>query len=430
MTERLRAMSKKLLKKFAFVAAPLVGLHVPPAEAEVQLGGHFKYQYSSTQYDRDDLLGSPGSRTLDDHEVDVRVNALGAWGGFEAHAEAEVLGVGGETFERSSRLPFISTQPSFIGTATINDDRRLFDLTEEIVSRDDYSLTARFDRLSIAYVKDDVVLRLGRQAISWGGGFTFHVFDLFNPFSPAAIDKDYKTGDDMLYGQWLAPSGADLQLLAVARREVVSGSLRADQSSFALKWRDALPEIDYELMLAQHYDELVLGVSLARTFLDAIWRIDLTGTDVEGESFAWSFVANIDRSFVIAERNVYFFIEYFHNDLGVAKSQYLALPSSLSERLERGELYTFGEEYLSLGVRVELSPRAEFGSSQFYNLHDESGYLQTRVQFDVFQDVVLLLGANTPFGARGSEFGGVALVPGGPFAGQDWSFFSRLSLYF
>ena len=37
---------------------------------------------------------------------------------------------------------------------------------------------------------------MGRQPITWGVNYFWPVLDLFGPFSPAAVDRDYKPGVD------------------------------------------------------------------------------------------------------------------------------------------------------------------------------------------------------------------------------------------
>ena len=36
------------------------------------------------------------------------------------------------------------------------------------------------------------VVCVGRQAVTWGNGLIFNPMDLFNPFSPVDIERDYK----------------------------------------------------------------------------------------------------------------------------------------------------------------------------------------------------------------------------------------------
>ena len=77
--------------------------------------------------------------------------------------------------------------------------------------------TQRIDRLSIAYTGAHLVVRAGRQALTWGAGLVFRPMDLFDPFAPDATDTEYKPGTDMLYGQYLFDDGSDLQAVIVPR---------------------------------------------------------------------------------------------------------------------------------------------------------------------------------------------------------------------
>jgi len=83
------------------------------------------------------------------------------------------------------------------------------------------------------------------QFISWGNGMVFTPVDIFNPFDPAAVDKEYKTGDDMLYGQYLFSNGNDLQGVAVVRRDLRTGGVEGDQSSLAFKCHGFLGMNEY-----------------------------------------------------------------------------------------------------------------------------------------------------------------------------------------
>ena len=79
-------------------------------------------------------------------------------------------------------------------------------------------------------------MKFGRQAITWGNGLIYNVMDIFNPFDPAAVDKEFKTGDDMLYGQYLLSGGNDVQGVMVFRRDPITEDVEADQSSLAFKY--------------------------------------------------------------------------------------------------------------------------------------------------------------------------------------------------
>ena len=65
-------------------------------------------------------------------------------------------------------------------------------------TNNDQTLYHRLDRLSVTFQPYWGTLQIGRQALTWGNGFLFNPMDLFNPFSPTQIDREYKPGDDMV----------------------------------------------------------------------------------------------------------------------------------------------------------------------------------------------------------------------------------------
>ena len=93
---------------------------------------------------------------------------------------------------------------------------------------------ASIDRLAVTYTTPDLVVRVGRQAITWGSGLVFRPMDLFDPFSPTATDTECKPGVDMLYVQRLFADGSDLQFILAPRPAREGGPVTADASSAAL----------------------------------------------------------------------------------------------------------------------------------------------------------------------------------------------------
>ena len=75
----------------------------------------------------------------------------------------------------------------------------------------------------MTFERDWGLARIGRQAVTWGNGFLFNPMDLFNPFAPTQIDRDYKIGDDMIFTQFPLKQTGDLQLLYVPRLALSSG---------------------------------------------------------------------------------------------------------------------------------------------------------------------------------------------------------------
>lgn len=409
-----------------------LGLSVRPLFAvDLEARGHFKKQQSLQHLDSDDILNDYGPDYSIEHEFDLRGILEGGFDSFDFDLQAEVLALAGEGFEAARRagseLPL-----SFSHSGLPSDSGRLFEFTTELLDETDAEAVARLDRFSLGYASEYSVVRVGRQVITWGNGLAFNVMDLFNPFSPVEIDKDYKTGDDMLYLQHLFASGADLQGLVVGRRDRLTRTLASSEASAALKFHMPLDELEseFDLLGTRHYDEWIVGAGGSSTVLDGVFRLDFTFTESETEGWKISWLANYDRSFVILGLNSYFFAEYFRNGFGSSEVDLATLTPGLAERIERGELFTLGRDSLALGARVEAHPLVNLFLTHLANLNDTSSFFQLRAVADITQDFQVITGLNVPIGPGGTEYGGLAFPGSDKFVSVPLSAFLRTSLFF
>ena len=390
--------------------------------------GHAKLQATSTSLPDDSLLRDFGDDPLRDTGVDLRANFSDRVNGWTWHADYQLLARRGDLLEPQQQ----TSLPGFGGATLPDDDRRVFDLTHRISTRDDRVITHRLDRLFLSHASDKSVFSIGRQAVSWGNGLIYNPVDFFNPFDPAAIDTEYKTGDDMLYAQYLLDSGDDLQAVWVGRRDA-DGDIGAEVSSIALKYHGFTDLAEFDLLAAEHYDSAVVALGAALDLAGAIWRSDILVTDTGAERFS-SAVLNWSYSWIARDKNLSATIEYFHNGFGIDDGNYgpqaLAGRPELLQRLQRGELFTAGENYLAAALSVELAPLWVLTATLFNNLDDNSRLLQIFSRHDLQQDLQLLLALNLPWGDNGSEFGGTdSGIADRPLA-LDESIFAQLARYF
>jgi hypothetical protein len=124
---------------------------------------------------------------------------FGDWGYLDVHYEAVIAA--GETREKIEemrrRFPSFAREGFLLGEP-IDDDRRLLDMTKVVSENDSHITYHRIDRLALTLLPEWGTARVGRQVITWGNGFLFNPMDLFNPFAPTDIERDYKIGDDMV----------------------------------------------------------------------------------------------------------------------------------------------------------------------------------------------------------------------------------------
>ncbi|MDM8547916.1 hypothetical protein QUF61_15615 [Candidatus Venteria ishoeyi] len=373
--------------------------------AAVEWSGHLKYQPIFQFYQADDVQARNG-QAIQDQLFDLRLQAKIKRPGWNTQIAYEWLADYGDQPQLYRQLTRLGLPLNLFP----DDKHRLLDLTTSLYERGKLNAVQRLDRLSVSYHGEQWILKLGRQAVSWGNGLVFQPLDIFAPFAPTAVDKAYKTGEDMLYGQWLLDNGADIQWIILPRRHIHNHKLSSGQSSFAVKFHHSLEEIDFDLLLARHYAQNSIGAGFAADIGGAVWRMDIRLDHKPSGGNTVSMLSNLDYAWTLYGKNVYGLIEYYYNGFGLSQSEnYAKPPAELSQRLLRGDLFNLGRDYLATALQIELSPLYNLFASSIFNLHDQSGIMQLRLQYEWQDNRRLWLGADLPWGKRGSEFGGIVL---------------------
>ncbi len=303
------------------------------------------------------------------------------------------------------------------------DARRLMRLTWEIDDGRRHRAVHRFDRFALEYRRRNLSVTVGRQAVSWGSGRVFQPMDLFNPFAPTTVDRDYKPGDDVFLVEQ-AFGGSDLQFLYVARRNE-GGKVGTDSASRAVKWHGFLGGSEIEVLGARHYLDDVFGLTVRVPIGGAILRTDVTGTRLEAdEEWYVSGIVNIDWAFDLFGRAAFGFVEYYHNDFGVRElpGRRSELPSPLVTRLTRGELFNLMRDYLAVGATYQWSALWTQSLVTIVNLDDRSSLVQTSLNYEPSDFTRMQLGITTVLGDEGEEFGGVPVVDGVTSGGGTQAF--------
>ncbi len=419
-----------MTKYLASMMTALLLLALAPAQAatDTDYKGHVKYQALITNYPADSLFQTITDDPARDSNADLRLNFSAYRNAWAFNADFQFLIKDGDSVSLQKGNPGIGFTSGLIP----RDSNRLMDLTH-VISEDEESITAlRLDRLHLSYTTERTVFRVGRQAVSWGNGIIYNPMDFFNPFDPAAIDKEYKTGDDMLYGQYLFDSGNDLQAVWVGRRND-NGNTGHRVASSALKYHVFLDDYEFDFLLAKHFDQRTIGLGAVVNVGGSIWRSDIVASEVNNDNIV-SGVLNVSYSWIAWNKNVSGVLELHRNGFGIDDGNYsptsLANHAELLARLQRGELFTLGQDYLSASATIELTPLWLLTSSLFVNLNDDSSLLQLVSLHDLRQDLELLIAVNLPTGNQGSEFGGIDSGVPGKSLSIDESVFMQLAWYF
>jgi hypothetical protein len=377
---------------------------LPAAGQSLLAGGHTKLRLTAADYPDDSVMEAFADDPSYDQGAGLRLKFSSQGSGWAAAADYQVIGVFGDSLDLDREL----AGSAFFPTQVLNDDHRLMDLTYAFSDNSDRVVLHRLDRLYGEIRRDKWITRLGRQAVSWGNGLIYTPMDFLNPFDPAAVDTEYKTGDDMAYGQYLRDNGDDWQAVWVVRRDDEKNLDRQVNSS-ALKYHGFAGEAEYDLLIAEHYDDTIVGLGGSIPWGGAVLRADLTFTDTSDES-TWSGVASWSWSWIGFDKNMSGVLEYFYNGFGQGGEKYspveLRSNPDLVQRLARGELFTLGRHYLGGSVLVEVTPLLHISPNMFVNLADGSLLAQLVASYDVAQDWQLLASLNVPVGSSDTEYGG------------------------
>lgn len=299
-----------------------------------------------------------------------------------------------------------------------NDDRRLFNLTDVISESGKNAAVHRLDRLFVSYASEKTVVLLGRQALSWGNGMFYAPMDLVNPFDPATIDTEYKTGDDMLYTQYLQDNGNDIQGAVVFRRNLQSGDVESDQGTVAVKYHGFSGEREYDLLVAESYGDLVVGAGMAGSLGGAAWGADLVFTDADDDQYL-QLVANLSYSWMAWDRNISGTLEYYYNG-----------NSNVIEQVARGQLFGLGRHYVAGSLLVEMTPLWTLTPTLLCNVEDPSALLQIQAGYSLSDNATFLGSVNLPVGGNGTEFGGPDSGIPGRYLSTGPGLFAQLAWYF
>lgn len=347
----------------------------------------------------------------------------------------EVYGLWGDTvefLEQAGSASVGSGRPGFAGSG---GRPRFMDMESNIVEERRFRLSHGIDRLRLRLESGSMELSLGRQPVSWGSGMFWTPTDMFGSFAPTEIDRDEKSGLDVIRLTFSRPDGAALDV--VVEPLDVDSPGAADTADSAAGLRASAHVGEYDVSACGGY---VAGDWLA----GGDFRGYLGNAGFHGEAlYSWvqetdgrnnlKLALGLDYSFNVRWQP-YVLVEYYHNGAGsgdgAGYASVLAEPS-VQRGLIRGTTYNVGRNYLGASVTLTLTPLVRCQNQTIVNLGDGSASEYVSLSWSVGDNSDLTAGVLGSAGPAGTEFGG--WLPGdggGPEMRNPHMYFAYWKLYF
>jgi hypothetical protein len=274
------------------------------------------------------------------------------------------------------------------------------------------------DRASFAYQTKNLNLTIGRQAIGWGRGTLFSAVDIFAPFTPLQLDKEWRSGVDA--------ARADIKTTATTSLDLVSAwGPSWSQSALGARFRGYEGNIDEELLVAKRAQDVMYGATSSVVIGDLEAHGEFALFQTPGDVPDSGMFGNPDlvpkallgfsNNFNIGT-GLKILLEYHYSGFGVNNaSQLPALLANpdLLNRFERGDSQITGRQALGFQATYDLDGFWHGNLEVLQSLIDDSGVLVPSLSWDAGQNITLLGAVYFAYGATSidsvpqSQFGAV-----------------------
>jgi hypothetical protein len=333
-----------------------------------------------------------------------------------------------------------------VTSVATGDTRRFFDLTKDSFGGGDVAGTTEIDRFNLRWDRPGFRMVAGRQAITWGVNYFWPVLDLFAPFAPQRIDRDYKPGVDALRFTVPVDDFSEVEIIAAGQGARTPDDLSlASMGRFHADLGEGASTVDFGYMVGGFHRDFVLG---------GFFSADVRGTGLRGEvswtspgcdpesahpvwhptargralglrrlrrgdapqGFGcgdfWRLTVGVDR---LLTPRLTLIGEVSWNGFGAGDpADYTRLAEA--DRVRRGEVVSLGRRYAGLSLAWQAHPLLTVTAAVLANRDDGSALFQPGVAWSVSDSVTWTAGliASTGRGVRdgvlGSEYGAVPVV--------------------
>jgi len=267
-----------------------------------------------------------------------------------------------------------------------------------------------FDRGYLSLHLDFMELTVGRQAIGLGRGLMFSAVDIFAPFSPTEVDREWRRGVDAIHLELRIPNISELSADVIAALgPLVDDELR----SWALlgRVRAIVGDVDGSVLIGRRGEDNIVGGVLSATLGDAEvhGEFALFGTDGEGIDGGFlgtravvakglvggSYMVDIGTGLRIAA-------EYHYSGFGVENigdRPGILFEEAFQLRFARGDSQLLGRHAIAVTMSYNVQDDLSAAVAYIQSPVDGSGMVAPTFTWNHSDNITLLLNVFVPWGS-------------------------------
>jgi hypothetical protein len=286
------------------------------------------------------------------------------------------------------------------------------------------------DRAFFTWQRGDTTLTLGRQAVGLGRGMLFSAVDLFAPFAPADIDREWRRGIDALRVEHRLSPASAIEMIAV-------GGRGWDDSALLLRAAGFKGEADWEVIAGKRARDFMAAAVVSAALGDSAVHGELAlfrtperqPDDSLFGSGHWVVKAVLGVSHTFDTGNGLTLMgEYHYSGFGVREAEDLwarLADPAFAERAVRGDFQITGRHGLAIQAVYPFTMNFSGTMLALCNPADGSGRFAPSVRWDFSRTGTLLASLQIPWGPspdHGNPRSEYGTAPATLFLQANWYF--------
>ena len=378
--------SDKILKSFwLFLSSFLLLISLNAySQSALMFNGYVKY-LSMYYHPEVEIPGIDASH-LSSHLIHNRLN-------FKWFASDKITA----TFEVRNRLILGQIVKKIPGYKDIVDiDNGYFDLSEVIVSTDNWFLHSIIDRASIEYYSGKFQAKIGRQRINWGINLVWNPNDIFNTFSYFDFDYEERPGTDAIKLQYFTGVTSSAQL-------VYKIGENADRMALAGMYRFSKWNYDFQFLGGWVGTDYVVGGGWAGDIKGGGFRVEVSYFTPRKENSASveALVASVSGDYTF-KNSLYLHTGILYNSHGTTGK---ARGRSFFDMNLSAKMLSYARYSLFGQASYPITPIFSGSFSGIVNPSDGSFFLGPSLTWSLGNNLELMATGQLFLGETGTEFG-------------------------